>query len=191
MVEILDNVSESCAVKDEFEQIQSLASPKHLDVRSIAKLTNSNILTLDAHHSSNQFLLVGGAQNGEIVLWNGLNKTVRMRIHAGAVNDLKVGRDSRVWTASADGFVKCLDLVTQKLEIMAEIGKTLPGKEVKDELFWIKDLPEADLRLVGTSNFIYRFDKRMEDASAFTNVSSGCKPMVRQKIDNCESLIDL
>ena len=181
MVEILDKVSESCAVKDEFEQIQSLASPKHLDVRSIAKLTNSNLLTLDAHHSSNQFLLVGGAQNGEIALWNGLNKTVRMRIHAGAINDLKVGRDSNVWTASADGFVKCLDLVTQRLEIMAEIGKTLPGEQVQEELLWIKDLPEdIDLRLIGSSNYIYRFDRRMEGASPFTNISSGCKPMVRQ-----------
>ena len=184
MVEILDKVSESCAVKDEFEQIQSLASPKYLDVRSIAKLTNSNLLTLDAHHSSNQFLLVGGAQNGEIALWNGLNKTVRMRIHAGAINDLKVGRDSNVWTASADGFVKSLDLVTQKLEIMAEIGKTLPGEEIQEELLWIKDLPEdIDLRLIGSSNYIYRFDRRMEGASPFANVSSGCKPMVKLKIN--------
>ena len=96
------------------------------------------------------------------------------------INDLKVGRDSNVWTASADGFVKCLDLVTQRLEIMAEIGKTLPGEQVQEELLWIKDLPEdIDLRLIGSSNYIYRFDRRMEGASPFSNVSSGCKPMVR------------
>ena len=105
----MDDISKNLEdVKEESEsgKYVELSSPTELDVVSITQLTNGRIKALDVYEGSDQFLCAAGAENGEIGLWIGNNKTVRMRIHNSAVNDVKLGSMTKLWTTSNDGFVK-------------------------------------------------------------------------------------
>ena len=108
-IDILDNISkilENVEEVSESGKNVELSSPSELDVVSITQLTHGRIKALDVYEGSDQFLCAAGAENGEIGLWIGNNKTVRMRIHNSAVNDVKLGSMTKLWTTSNDGFVK-------------------------------------------------------------------------------------
>ena len=95
-IDILDNISKNLqdveGVSESGKYVE-LSSPSELDVVSITQLTNGRIKALDVYEGSDQFLCAAGAENGEIGLWIGNNKTVRMRIHNSAVNDVKLGKE--------------------------------------------------------------------------------------------------
>ena len=142
-----------------------LKSPDDVTIEKLGYLSRSKILTLDIYPEANIKLFGAGDINGEVGLWFGDEKgtCVSLQPHSKSVNCIQFNpwNPPQTLTSSDDGFLRSLDLSSQKLEIVYQWDKFTEFDSQEKAIAWhVVTSPKHLLLCHKKRGRIYRFDAR-------------------------------